>query len=194
MEAVDAVIKNISRFIIVSTEEEEYLRSIVRVIKVRKKQYIVQPEFICKYKNYIFKGALRSFYNAPDGTDHTIALAIEDYWTSDFNSYINQEPATLFVEALEDSIIVQLEYTAEQLLLKKYPNFMTFFKIAAERGLASFQKRMLSRLSKTAEERYEEFIEKHADIANRVPQYALASYLGISTQHLSKIRKGRVRK
>jgi CRP-like cAMP-binding protein len=119
---------------------------------------------------------------------HTIAFAIEDWWISDLNSYMNQEPATLFVEALEDSILIQIDYNSELLLLEKIPKFERFFRIIAQRSFAFLQRRMLSNLSKTAEERYDEFIQKYPAIVNRVPQYALASYLGFSTVFLSKIR------
>jgi CRP-like cAMP-binding protein len=101
---------------------------------------------------------------------------------------INQEPATLFVEALEDSVLIQIDYQDEQLFLNEIPKLEKFERIITQRSLAFQQKRLLSNFTKTAEERYDEFISKYSAIANRVPQYALASYLGFSTEYLSKIR------
>lgn len=178
----------VANYIQLTTEEEDYFISLLRITKVKKKQCIVQPDFTCKYRSYVLKGAMRAYLVDNKAQTHTIAFAIEDWWISDLNSYMNQEPATLFVEALEDSILIQIDYNSEQLLLEKIPKFERFFRILAQRSFAFLQKRMLSNLSKTAEERYDEFIQKYPSIVKRVPQYALASYLGFSTVFLSKIR------
>ena len=137
---------------------------------------------------------IRAFLVGNDDQEHTIAFAIEDWWIFDYNSYINQVPATLFVEALEDSILIQLDYNAEQLLMKTIPKFERFFRIITQLSFAHLQQRMLSNLSHTAEERYEAFLEKYPRITARVPQYTLASFLGFSTEFLSKIRNKKVKK
>ena len=188
MDDFKEIKKYVANYIQLTTEEEDYFVSLLRITKVKKRQYIVQPGFTCKFRSYVLKGALRAYLVDNKAQTHTIAFAIEDWWISDLNSYIYQEPATLFVEALEDSVLIQLDYNSEQLLLEKIPKFERFFRIIAQRSFAFLQKRMLSNLSKTAEERYDEFIQKYPAIVNRVPQYALASYLGFSTVFLSKIR------
>lgn len=184
----------IARHIQLTEEEETYFVSLLRTTRVKKKQFIVQPEFTCKYRSYVLTGAMRAYLIDNKAQEHTVAFAIEDWWISDYNSYINQEPATLFVEALEDTILIQIDYNAEQLLMKTVPKFERFFRIITQRSFAFLQKRILSNLSKSAHERYEEFIEKYPSIATRVPQYALASYLGFSAEFLSKIRNKRTRK
>ncbi len=186
--------KYVARHIQLTEEEENYFVSLLRVTKVRKKQFIVQPEFTSKYRNYVVQGAMRAYLTNNKGKEYTIALVIEDWWVNDYNSYITQEPATLFIEALENTTLIQIDYNSEQLLLETIPKFERFFRIITQRSFAFLQKRMLSNLSKTAEERYEEFIERYPSIANRVPQYALASYLGFSTEFLSKIRNKRIKK
>lgn len=184
----------VARHIQLTEEEENYFGSLLRIVKVKKKQFIVQPEFTCKYRSYVVRGAMRAYLIDNKAQEHTIAFAIEDWWISDYNSYINQEPATLFVEALEDTTLIQIDYNTEQLLMETIPKFERFFRIITQRSFAFLQKRVLSNLSKTAEERYNEFMEKYPAIANRVPQYALASYLGFSTEFLSKIRNKRTKK
>lgn len=131
---------------------------------------------------------------ADEGQEHTITFAIDDWWITDYNSYIFQQPATMFVVALEDSIILQLDYEKEQELKLQNHKFETFFRIMAERGLAAQQRRIISNLTQTAEERYETFSNKYPQIVQRVPQYALASYLGMTTEFLSRIRNKRVSK
>jgi len=194
MDPFESILKNISRFITLTAEERQYFTSICRITNLRKKQNIVQPEFVCRYKSYVTKGALRSYFVDAGGQEHTIALVIEDWWISDFYSYQYQTPATLFVEALEEATVIQLEYHAEEQLLERYPKFEKYFRILSTRSLANLQKRMLSNLSMTAVERYDEFLTKYPAIAARVPQYTLASYLGITTEFLSKIRSDKRKK
>ncbi len=186
--------QHVAKYIHLTEDEEKYFVSLLRIVNVRKKQFIVQPEFTCKHRTYVVKGAMRAYLIDDKGHDHTIQFAIEDWWISDFSSYINQEPATLFVEALEGTEIIQIEYSSESLLLERIPKFEKYLRIITQRSFAFLQKRMLSNLSKSAEQRYEEFLERYPSIVNRVPQYALASYLGFSTEFLSKIRNKRIRK
>jgi CRP-like cAMP-binding protein len=188
------VINYVTRHIDLNEEEKAFFASLLRIIRVKKKQLIVQPEFVCKYKSFVLRGSLRSFLMGREGQEHTISIAIENWWIADYHSYIHQVPATLFVEALEDSIIAQIDYNAEQLLMETYPKFERFFRIISQRSLASTQHRMLSNLSKSAEERYEEFERKYPQMISRVPQYIIASYLGFSPEFLSKIRNNRAKK
>ncbi|ASU36364.1 Crp/Fnr family transcriptional regulator [Mucilaginibacter xinganensis] len=188
MDDFEAIKKHFAKYIELTEDENNRIVSFLKVKNIRKKQLIVQPDFTCKYRSYVVKGAMRAYLADDKGQAHTIAFAIEDWWISDFNSYINQVPATLFVEALEDTKLIQIDYQSEQLLMEAIPKFERFFRIAAQQSFAFLQKRMLSNLSKTAEERYDEFFQKYPAIANRVPQYTLASYLGFTTEFLSKIR------
>jgi CRP-like cAMP-binding protein len=194
MEEFDVIVKYVQRHISLTSEEQAYFVSLLRLTKVKKKQFIVQPEFTCKYRSYVLSGAMRAYLIDKNGNEHTIAFAIEDWWISDYNSYIFQQPASLFVEALEESVLIQLDYNAEQLLKETVPKFEKFFRIITERSFAFLQKRMLANLSLTAEERYEDFMHNYAKVAQRVTQYALASYLGMSTEYLSKLRNNRVAK
>ena len=121
----------------------------------------------------------------------SITFAVDDWCITDYNSYIFQQPATMFVVALEDSTILQLSFEREQELKQLNHKFETFFRIVAERGLAFQQRRITSNLTQTATERYEYFVSKYPQIVQRVPQYALASYLGMTTEFLSRIRNKR---
>lgn len=184
----------IDKFVKLTEEEKELFSSCFKEVKIKKRQFIVQPNFIAKHRQYVLKGAFRAYVVADEGQEHTITFAIDDWWITDYNSYIFQQPATMFVVALEDSIILQLDYEKEQELKLQNHKFETFFRIVAERGLASQQRRIISHLTQTAEERYENFLNKYPQIVQRVPQYALASYLGMTTEFLSRIRNKRVSK
>lgn len=183
-----AVIDYFQKFIELSPADCLKINSCFKEVKVKKRQFIVQPNFVATYRNYVIKGAFRSYVVADEGEEHTIAFAIDDWWITDYNSYIFQKPATMFVVALEDSTIMQIDFEKEKELKASHQKFETFFRTIAERGLAFYQRRLISNLTQTAEERYDEFVEKYPLILQRVPQYALASFLGMTTEFLSKIR------
>ncbi len=194
MDELQQVVKYVQRHIQLTQQEEDFLVSLLKVTRVKKKQFIVQPEFTCRYRSYVAQGAMRAYVVDNEGQDHTITFAIEDWWISDYNSYINQVPATFFVVAMEDTTLVQLDYNAEQLLMETYPVFERFFRIITQRSFAFLQKRIVCNLTKSAEERYNDFMDKYPAVAARVPQYTPASYLGFSTEFLSKIRNKRTKK
>ncbi len=156
MTGFEQLAAHIDRHIQLTAEERDFLFTLLRERTVRKKQNIVQPDFVCRYRSYIIKGVMRAYLVDDKGQDHTLAFSIEDWWISDYNSYIYQRPATLFVEALEETTVVELDYNAEQLLLQTHPKFERFFRIITQR--------------------------------------ALASYLGFTTEFLSKIRARRAKK
>jgi CRP-like cAMP-binding protein len=176
------------------SDELDELANAFTLKKVRKKQFIIQPDFVVKHRNFVAQGAFRSYVIDRDGIDHTIQFAVEDWWISDINSYQYQKPATMFVVALEDSTILQVSFETEQKLKQANHKFETFFRIGAERTAAYHQRRIISALTQTAEERYNEFMETYPSVAQRLPQYALASYLGMTTEFLSRIRNRKLKK
>lgn len=194
MDGFEKFAAYVGRYIQLTDAERNHLVTLLRERTVRKKQTIVQPDFVCRYRSYVVKGAMRAYLVDAKGQDHTIAFAIEDWWISDYNSYIYQQPAMMFVEALEETTLVQLDYNAEQLLLETYPKFERFFRIITQRSFASLQRRIMCNLTMSAEQRYDEFMAHYGHIAARVPQYTLASYLGFTTEFLSKIRSKRTKK
>jgi len=191
---INKIIDYISKHVELTDEERHAISVCFVEVKVKKRQFIVQPNFTAKHRHYVLQGAFRAYVVADQGQDHTITFAIDDWWITDYNSYIFQQPATMFVVALEDSVILQIDYEKEKKLKEQYHKFETFFRIMAERGLAGQQRRIISNLTQTAEERYENFASNYPHIVQRVPQYALASYLGMTTEFLSRIRNNRVSK
>ncbi len=188
------LLTHINKKIALTPEEENIFLNSFKLTKVKKRQFIVQPDFVAKHRHYVLEGAFRAYVVADEGQDHTVQFAVEDWWISDYNSYIYQQPATMFVVALEDSLILKIDYEAEQALKNSNPKFETFFRIMAESTVAAMQRRLISNLTQSAEERYDTFLSKYPKIANRVPQYALASFLGMTTEFLSKIRNKKTTK
>lgn len=187
------LINYVQNFVSLEDHEAEQFAAAFEEVKVKKRQFIAQPNFTNRHRSFVLKGAFRTYAVTNQGQEHTLQFAIENWWASDFNSYIYQHPATLFVVALEDSTILQIEYEKEQELKKNNHKFETFFRIIAEKGLAFEHRRILFNLTHDAEARYENFSLNYPNFINRVPQYALASYLGMSTEFLSRIRNKKAR-
>ncbi len=188
MPANDKLTTYIQEFGVMTDDEARILSSFFKEAIVKKKQFIVQPGFTAKTRNFIATGAMRAYVIGEKGEEHTILLGIENWWITDYDSYIFQQPASMFVVALEDSIILQLSFEKEQELKKSNHNYEAFFRVRAEMGHAFQQKRLIANLTLSAEERYKSFSEDYPLIVQRVPQYTLASYLGMSTEFLSRIR------
>ena len=146
MEKYTNILQNIARYVSLSDTEKEKLISIIRTTKIKKRQFIDQPGYVCRYRNYVVKGAFRSYFIDNDGKEHTVQIAIEDWFVSDFYSYITQTPATLYVEALEDSIIFQMTYEDIEGLCKEIHGLSEYYRISTEKAFAFSRKRALSNL------------------------------------------------
>ena len=194
MNGKNKIVEYIRRSVSLTEEEATTFANAFTEVKVKKRQFIVQPAFTVRHRNYVLQGAFRAYVVDDNGGDHTISFAIEDWWITDYNSYILQQPATMFVVALEDSVLLQIEYEKEQALKASNHQFETFFRIRAERTAAFMQQRIISNLTQSDEERYERFMANYSSIAQRVPQYALASYLGMTTEFLSRIRNRKLKR
>jgi len=189
----NTLIEYVNKFVPLTGEEEQLFSSSFNEVFVKKRQFLVQPGFVNGHRGFVVKGAFRTYAVTNDGQEHTLQFAIENWWVSDFNSYIYQHPATLFVVALEDSTILQIDYKKEQELKQNNHKFETFFRIMAEKGLAFEHRRIIFNLSHSAEARYENFLLNFPNFIQRVPQYALASYLGMTTEFLSRLRSSKAR-
>jgi CRP-like cAMP-binding protein len=192
MTEIQALLNNISPHITLTEEEKQYYASLWTIKKVKRKYLIEQPGVVSRYRTYVVKGALRGYVIGDNEQEHTISLAVEDWWIGDPGSFYYREPATLYVEALEDCILLQLSYENEQLLLEKIPAFEHYFMLRWQRIAIMVQRRVISNLKLSAEKRYEEFADRYPAFIQRIPLYIIASYLGMTREFLSKIRNQKI--
>lgn len=185
----EAILKNVSRHIKLSSEEEKYFISILKNKKIKRRQFLVQAGDVCRFENYVTKGCLRAYIIDTKGTEHIVQFAIEDWWIGDSSSFVTQTPASLNVDALEDAEVLQLEKESLEKLLIEIPKFERYFRILFQRAFVAQQHRALSVISKSAEERFLEFRKKYPAFEKRLPQTQIASYLGVTPEFLSKVRK-----
>ena len=157
--------------------------------KLRKKQFLLHEGEVCKHIGFVNSGCLRQYTIDSKGAEHIIQFAIADWWVSDLNSFLSGKPATENIDALDDSEVLLLEKSARDELLNACPKMEKFFRILIEANHVATHQRIADSLSTTAEERYLNFIKTYPKIFEQVPQNQIASYLGITPQSLSRIRK-----
>jgi CRP-like cAMP-binding protein len=178
----------IKQYVDLTAGEESILLSKVKSRKYLKGQFVVQNGDICRYENFVLTGCLKTFYIDNEGQEHIIMFAIENWWTADLGSFISQTPADLSVQCLENSELVQIHYNDLQQLYLEIPKLERFFRVIIQKAFVATQKRIINNFSLPAMERYIQFREQYPKIEQRVPQYMIASYLGITKEFLSKIR------
>jgi CRP-like cAMP-binding protein len=157
--------------------------------KLRKKQFLLNEGQVCKHISYVNSGCLRQYTIDNKSIEHIIQFAIEDWWISDLNSFLSGNPATDNIDALEDSEVLLLEKSARDELLEACPKMERFFRLLLEANHVANHRRVTEALSVSAEARYLNFIETYPKIFEQIPQSQIASYLGITPQSLSRIRK-----
>ena len=178
----------IRKYIDLTESEELILLSKIVHRKYLKNQYIVQQGDVCKNECFILSGMTKTFYMTNDGQEHIIMFSIEDWWTSDMGSFITQTPADYNVQCIEDTELIQFSYDTIEELFIEIPKLERFFRKIVERAFVASQKRIVRNFSLTAKERYLIFKESYSKMEQRIPQYMIASYLGITKEFLSKIK------
>lgn len=177
------------------TESElQYIESLAVKKKVRKKQFLLEEGEVCVQQCFILKGCFRAYRISDDGSEHIIRFAIENWWITDLESYSNGTPSTINIDALEDCEILLWSKENFDLLLNDIPAFNSFRNGLIARSLNASQNRVYTSISFTAEEKYRNFLENNSDIANRIPLQMIASYLGLTRETLTRIRKNMIGK
>ncbi|MFC5409913.1 Crp/Fnr family transcriptional regulator [Larkinella bovis] len=187
--AHERILRHVQQLIQLTEDEKAYFLEQLKPRVLRRKQFLVQMGEVCRFETFVVKGCLRAFAVDPKGQEHVVLFALEDWWISDFQSLSTEQPATLYVEALEETHVLQIEKKELEQLYLAVPAFERFFRLKLQNAFISFQNRIFSTISQTAEERYLAFRQRYPLIEQRVPQYLIASYLGFTPEFLSKIRR-----
>ena len=182
------ILKNVAKHISLDENETAYFLSILTEKKYPKKSIILKDGDICSTINFVQSGTLRAFYRSLEGKESTIMFAISDWWITDIACFINQQPAILNIETIEESVIFHLRKEDLDDLYLKIPKFDRFFRIIMQNAYIREQLRVIQNLSLSAEQRYYIFRDKYPQVAKQVTQKRIASYLGITPEFLSTIR------
>ncbi|MDP3557187.1 MAG: Crp/Fnr family transcriptional regulator [Bacteroidota bacterium] len=171
-------------------EEEKFIvEDIFKERRIKRKQFILQEGDVCNQNTFIIEGCFRTYTVDDKGKEHNLQFAVENWWIGDIGSFHSEKPSKLYIEAIENSIILQCKKEDQIKLFVKYPKFDRIFRVLAENAMVSMQNRILQNISSTAEERYLDFVQRHPHFFNRISNVQIASYLGVTPEFLSAIRK-----
>ncbi len=190
----DSILANVSKHIALDETEISFFTSLLKEKHVDKKDFVLKEGQACQYISFVNSGLLRAYYLDKEDKESTIMFAVADWWITDMYGYINQKPAILTIQAVEDSHIFNLKNDDLEKLYVEVPKFEKFFRIIMQNAYIREQLRMIQNLSLPAEERYHNFLSKYPQLAKQVTQKQIASYLGVTPEFLSTIRSNRIKK
>jgi len=179
------------RLIPLDKDEKALVSTLFHSRLFRKRQFVLQEGDPCTQFYYIVRGCLRMYKIDEKGNTHILQFAAENYWINDLGSFHGLKPSTLNIDALEDTVVLQVSRDDLISLYLQAPKFDRIFRVLLENSFIRLQDRLLQNISSTAEERYQSFLELYPQLVNRLSQIQIASFLGITPEFLSRLRSKR---
>ena len=175
--------------ILFTPEESQVLARSFEKIQLSKYSLLLEAGQRVDNQFYVADGCMRTYFIDADGKEHTVQFAIADWWISDYTAFFSSSVAIMHIECIQKATLFKISKKDMEKIYQEIPRLESFFRKKMERAFATFQKRIIANLSQSAAERYLNFIHSYPNIEQSVKNYHIASYLGITTQSLSRIRK-----
>ena len=180
---------NIGRYVSFDSKELDIFNSLLEYKTVPKKTILLHEGEMCNFEAFVIKGCVRKYYIDANGFEVILQFAIENAWISDISfSIYKKNPSRVYIETLEDCEFFLFNPQTKEELFSKASKFERAFRVLMQRSLAATQDCLFNTISKTATEKYIEFLEHYPSLPQRVAQHYIASYLGVSAEFLSKSR------
>ena len=183
------LIEYFNQLLPLNEEEKSIVEKVFKERRIKRRQFILQEGDICKLNTFVIEGCFKMYMVDENGKEHNLQFAIENWWIGDIGSFHTEQPSKLYIEAIENSVILQINKEDQLKLFVEYPKFNRIFRVITENALVSTQRRILQNISSTAEERYVDFMQRYPYFFNRISNVQIASYLGVTPEFLSTIRK-----
>jgi CRP-like cAMP-binding protein len=181
--------QNIALHILLSEDETEAFCNLFHSKPITKKSFLLREGEVCKFEGFVVRGLFRVYHIDPNGFEQVLYFAPENWWITDIDSFTNEKPSQLFIEALEDSEVLLINKRDKEFAYEHLPKIEKLFRVMTQKTHVALQRRMIDNLSKTAEQRYAEFSERYPQLLQRLSNIQIAAYLGITNVFLSNIRK-----
>lgn len=188
---VEKLLEHINKYVQLSSEEQDVVRELVKQKEIPRKKFLHQAGEIASYSAFVLEGCLRSYTVDRNGFEHILQFAPENWWISDMNSLLQAKPSALNIDALLDTKVLLLSRSCQTSIFDRIPKLERYFRILTENAVAASNQRTIDYLSLPAKARYEKFCTLYPTIINTIPQKAVASYIGITPEFLSKLRAER---
>lgn len=185
----ESLLAHISASFPLNDKEIAELCSLFNERKIKRRGFILQHGDVCRHFTFVVSGCFKMYAVDQNGKEYNLEFSIENEWLTDLSSFYSEQPGVIYIEAIEPSVVLQISRPDLIYLYANYPKLNSTFRIVIERKYIALQKRVLQNISAGAEERYVDFITQFPVLANRLPNTQIASYLGITAEFLSKIRK-----
>jgi CRP-like cAMP-binding protein len=185
----ELLLQKFTEKISLTSDEMEQCKRFFSPKKLRRRQYFLQQDDVCRHTAFIVSGLLRSYTVDDEGEEHIIQFASQGWWLTDLYSNKTGRPTIINIDALEDCELLLLSRADEEALLQQIPKLERYFRLLLENGLIAAEQRLIYSLGKPAEEKYRTFIDIYPDLVQRVPLHMIASYLGVTPETLSRVRK-----
>lgn len=186
---LDLILKNVGRHIRLDDGERDYFISLLHPKKIKRRDFLLKQGEICRTENFILKGCLRTYTIDENGLEHIVMFGIEEWWVGDLYSFLTQTPASYFIDALEDTEILQITKQNLDRLYVRVPKFERFFRIMLQNAFIAQQQRINQNLAFTAEQRYADFVHRYPQLEQRLSQKQISAFLGITPVFLSMLRR-----
>jgi len=186
---INVLLSHIQEKVALTDYDREAIKPFFVHKRLRKRQYLLQEGDVCKHLTFVCKGLLRTYNVDEKGDEHMSMFGWEGWWTSDFNSFLMAEPAVFNIDAIEDSELMVISLANYEALTLAVPIMDRYFRILYQNSLVTKERRLMSSITHSAEEKYMKLAESTPQIIERIPQNLIASYLGIAPETLSRIKK-----
>src|SRR6516162_3142227 len=191
--SIEPLLEYFDRLLPLDEEEKKLVIERFHPMLYRKRQYVLQEGDICSHLSFVVRGCLRMYQVDEKGVEHIIQFASENYWINDLGSFHGQRPSLLNIDALEDTVVLQINRDDLVSLYLQAPKFNRIFRVLLENNFVRLQERLLQNISSTAEDRYQSFLNIYPHLVNRVSQVHIASFLGMTPEFLSRLRNKRTK-
>ncbi len=186
---MEVLFKHIEQKVKLTEKDRELIMHFFRSKKLRKRQYLLQEGDDCKFISFVTQGLMKSYKIDEKGNEHINLFAWEGWWISDFSAFIFGDVSTLNIDAIEDTTLLLLSRELYKKMLKDVPVMERYFRILYQNSLATKDSRLISANTHTSEEKYAMFLNTYPSISKRLPQNLIASYLGLSAETISRIKR-----
>jgi len=187
--SIHPLIEHFKNYLPLGEEEIRELDGRAVIKRIKRRQFILNEGDVCNYYTFVVEGCFKMYKVDEQGKEHNLQFAIENGWIADLGSFYSEESSELCIEALENSQVIQLKKEDMLFFFTNFPKFDRNFRVLVENAFIKMQRRVLQNISSTAEERYLDFLERHPNLFNRISNVQIASYIGVTPEFLSKIRK-----
>lgn len=192
--AIETLFSSFDQYLPLDQAERADLSKRVIERSIKRRQFILQESEICKHYTFVAAGCFKKFYVDDKGTEHNLQFIAENDWIMEIDSFFGEKPSRVYIEAIEPSVIFQIQKPDLIDLYMNNPKFGRVFRVIVETRVVELENRVLQSISSTAEERYLSFLSQYPHLSSRLPNTQIASYLGITPEFLSKVRKDLTKK